>query len=94
MAQSHREATPLLELGDQDSPRFDDLARLRMATFEADCGKRPGFAAHAPGYRAAFRTLCCRPLFISAGCPTAGMPPSCANTAPCFSRQRGPGPRM
>ena len=39
MAQSHREVTPLLELGDQDSPRFDDLARLHMATFEADCGK-------------------------------------------------------
>ena len=39
MAQSHREATPLLELGDQDSPRFDDLARLRMAAFEVDCCK-------------------------------------------------------
>ena len=61
MAQSHREATPLLKLGDQDSPRFDDLARLRMGMFEADCGKRLGFAARAPGYRAAFRTLCCSP---------------------------------
>jgi len=93
MAQSHRQATPLFELGDQDSPRFDDLARLRLATFEADWGKR--FAAHAPGYRAAFRTLCCRPPIhfrrLPYYCRDAA---SCANTTPCFSRQRGPGPRM
>ena len=39
--------TPLFELGDQDSLRFDDLARLRMATFGVDSGIPLGFAARA-----------------------------------------------
>jgi hypothetical protein len=41
-----------------------------------------------------FRTLCCCVLVHFRRLPTAGMPPSRVVTEPCFSRQRGPGPRM
>jgi hypothetical protein len=80
-----REATPLLELGDQGAPRVDDLGRLRMVTVAANRSKGLGVGAHAHGYLAAFRTIALAARWV---------PHSCANTAACFSRQRGPGPRM